>query len=759
MSAIATLSQRFTPRGRLIAGIVGALVLLAAFAGAISLQAAGSNGSDPIYVAVAAPLTGPQTGPGRAIIQAVELYLDAVNQSGGINGRPVKPLLFDDAGSAQTAQAVAPDIAQSQALAVIGHLVSATSMAAGATYRDAHLPAITASGTADDITAGNPYYFRNIFNTSSQGRTLGMYVRQILNEGNVSVIYSDEEYGNAMRTSFTPSFLGQGGDVPATWKYEPGADKQAAWLDDVAAQLRAARPTGTLLLAVSPNTAARDVVVGLRRRGVTMRILGGSSLGSDQFIDLFGEYEEERRQPGYFTSGMYAVAPLIFDSAGERAQVFVEEFRKTYGSAPDLRAAKYYEAAQLLVEALKAASLDGTLSRDANRERVRDALAAFDSPARSMKGLNGPVYFNNANTSPDVVRIGKYEGRQFISAPVQLAAVTNPALVDIPKELAAGHLMRLSDQYVWRQYVVYTGLDFNQVTRLDPGRRSFTTDFFLWFRYSPEAEIDVSGVELPDAIDRNLTIGEPLTDKLVGDLRYRLYRVRGEFRSEFDFRDYPFDRQQLGLRIQHPRYTRDQLIYVVDTLGLEQSIKADKNALAFTGLDSWALRNVRYFQDTLRSESSRGDPAAFSTGRETEFSAVNAVAMVQRRTTVFLLKSLLPLGLLVAVLYVTLYFPSSLLKERLSIAISGLLAAAVLLNAINNQLVDAGYTTAIEYGFYVFFGLCLACTIIALVVARLAGASHHQTARRFELSVRIGYPVVVAATVATYVVKFGSRFF
>ena len=55
---------------------------------------------------------------------------------------------------------------------------------------------------------------------------------------------------------------------------------------------------------------------------------------------------------------------------------------------------------------------------------------------------------------------------------------------------------------------------------------------------------------------------------------------------------------------------------------------------------------------------------------ETQFSGFNVIIGIKRKTLVFLIKTLLPLLLLVLAVYVTLYFPVSLTKERLTIAIS-----------------------------------------------------------------------------------------
>ncbi|MBV8215520.1 MAG: hypothetical protein JOZ08_20095 [Verrucomicrobia bacterium] len=65
-----------------------------------------------------------------------------------------------------------------------------------------------------------------------------------------------------------------------------------------------------------------------------------------------------------------------------------------------------------------------------------------------------------------------------------------------------------------------------------------------------------------------------------------------------------------------------------------------------------------------------------------------------------------------------------------------MLASAVLLTAINTQLTDVGYTTAIEYGFYAFFGLCLFCVIVGLLTERLHTRKNPAVADRFDIATR-----------------------
>jgi branched-chain amino acid transport system substrate-binding protein len=709
---------------------------------------------EPIRVAVAVPLSGPQAAQGQSVVKAVEMCFRQINSSGGVAGRNLQAVGFDDAGQPALAHDQAEQIVASPAVAVLGHLVSATCEAAGPVYRQAHLPAVAGTANADQLTRENPYFFHVIFNTTAEGRNLAVYARRVLEQKTASIISTDETFGKAVAAAFAAAFQEHGGTVRNHWVYNRRIARREASIDAIASALRADGEAGTVLLAVSPSTLARDVIVQLRARGVQPRFLGGTNIGSGAFNDLFKDFDAERERPGYYTDGIDAVAPLLFDSAGARAQDFIADYRRAYGVIPDSRAAKYYEAARVVAAAIQAADVEcAAESRDRDRQKVRDCLAAMDRPERAVHSVSGPVYFDEHNALPQPVRIGRFLRGQLISAPQQFMPVSNPAAIDIDRETAAGKVFRFGKQLVWNQRVVYTGIDINKISRIDQGRGTFAADFFLWFRYL--GNDDVLDVEFPSAVDKGFDPKSAVASRTVGGMKYRLYRVRGDHKNIFNFRDYPFDSQELTLRLQNARLTRDQVVYAVDTFGLRLPRDPQGEVQAYRSLAQWRFRGMRYFQDTLTSNSTRGDPDAFTDNSETEFSGFNAVALIQRRTTIFLIKIMMPLALLVLVLFVTLFFPVSLTKERLTIAISGLLASAVLLTGINAQMPEASYTTAIEYGFYVFFALCLFCITIGLILERLRGRKWDRIADRIEMVSKVVYVLVVVSTVGGYIVVYG----
>ena len=158
--------SRAKHRAWVIIAAVGAALILATTYAALSWKR-----PTPICVAFANSLTGPSNSVGTESLTAAQIYIDQVNATGGVGGRPLKLVVFDDASSADVARDNVQPIADSPCLAVLGHFLSTASLAAGPGYKTIGIPALTGSSSADALTVDNPYYFRAQTPVSMQGRS------------------------------------------------------------------------------------------------------------------------------------------------------------------------------------------------------------------------------------------------------------------------------------------------------------------------------------------------------------------------------------------------------------------------------------------------------------------------------------------------------------------------------------------------------------------------------------------------------------
>lgn len=92
-------------RGRTMPAVALGSALLMAVAGC-SGEAGGADGEDdgPIVIGATLGQTGVYSGPSAGYTLAYEYWLDEVNEAGGIDGRPVEMILYDDESNPTVAQ-------------------------------------------------------------------------------------------------------------------------------------------------------------------------------------------------------------------------------------------------------------------------------------------------------------------------------------------------------------------------------------------------------------------------------------------------------------------------------------------------------------------------------------------------------------------------------------------------------------------------------------------------------------------------------
>jgi branched-chain amino acid transport system substrate-binding protein len=73
-----------------------ALRAAAALAATLTLAAAPARAADPIKVGMSLALTGGGAPAGKMLQAAVELWRDDINAKGGLLGRPVQIVVYDD---------------------------------------------------------------------------------------------------------------------------------------------------------------------------------------------------------------------------------------------------------------------------------------------------------------------------------------------------------------------------------------------------------------------------------------------------------------------------------------------------------------------------------------------------------------------------------------------------------------------------------------------------------------------------------------
>jgi hypothetical protein len=306
-------------------------------------------------------------------------------------------------------------------------------------------------------------------------------------------------------------------------------------------------------------------------------------------------------------------------------------------------------------------------------------------------------------------------------------------------------------------------------------------------RYARDAgpgAADPTDVSFPDLVSGRFNSSAPSESvETANGTVYRLWRVEGDFRTEYDLRRFSFDRQRLALRFFNSRAASDRIVYVLDRrprappprrqprgapsmpdgIGAAHAAPAQSSApsptaaspaaglasaTAFADLSQWRPLGASERRDTLVTPSALGDLRRLGLKTPRELSGFVVAYDVQRRTGAALVKMLLPMLLMTVIMYATLHFPDALTKEKVTVAVTAALSGAVLLSSVNNQLGGVGYTLLAEYAFYAFFALGLLCILYVAACEALRQNGRTAHAARVQVATRAVFLTSVAALVA-----------
>lgn len=734
--------------------ITGLIVLVQALYGGATAQE-----GDPLEIAVAVSLSGEGASYSEPLLEGVRLAISEANAAGG---RPINLVVHDDETDDARAQEIAGRIAESPAALVIGPTFSTTSVLVGRDYARAGLVSLPATATSDLITRSRTT-FRIVFKNSEQGEALAVYLKKILGHDRAVVIFARNGYGNSLKAGFQRA----AGWLDIDAHYLPFETREEA---EKAARTVAKDHANTPVVIMAFDVDGAAIITSLRRQGAEGPVLGGDAFSSDYFPALFEDEPEELFEPGYFTNGVYTVSPLILDSANAETLAFAAAYTERTGRGFTWMAAAAYEAGRLAVTAVHAAAAAVGPAADTPtlRKGVLDYLTALDRPGRAIDGLLGPVWFHDRRGRSVPIRMGRFTDKVLESAHVQVMPIDDALETDLATgdlfEIEPGHHARL-------QQVVHTGVYVNEIQRVDSANSTFGADFYVWLHYLPvtgTGVADPAQIDFPTMVSGDFDPTRPAEHQNLADgTTYRLWRVQGEFRNDFDLREYPFDRQQLRIPFFHATAASDRVVYAIDrgqrgsptevpaaawgeamaAGAVAPSTSGIAAAEAFRNLTQWRPLGVSERRENLVTYSALGDPRRTGGAGVRELSGYLAAVELTRRAESVLTKTLIPLLLMTLIMYAALFFPHEMLKEKVVVSVTAALSGAVLLTSIHAQLGRIGYTIVLEYAFYAFFFLSLFNIVVVLVGERFRHAGQHGLATVTDRTGQTAYMMIVAAMI------------
>ena len=321
----------------------------------------------PIRIALAAPLTGGLSNFGEQFRQGVEFKAHEVNSAGGINGRMVEIVSFDDRNDPAEAASIAQMIAADETiLGVVGHFSSSCIFAATPIYQDASVAMITPSASHPALTQDNDVIFRMWTSIGVYAPLLADLAVSEHGHMNIAMLTAQNDLGITIRDYFSARAVELGATIVADELFNDGDM-------DFRTQLTNIRGASPDALAIFGWFAEGIIIIQQARAlGIDVQLYGTGTFYEEQFVEIAGADAE----------GMFAINEFVADDPRDSAREFIENFMVVF---PDIVPGNYHGNAYDALAAL----LHAYQHSDGTRQGIVQALHNL----AGFQGITGELTF------------------------------------------------------------------------------------------------------------------------------------------------------------------------------------------------------------------------------------------------------------------------------------------------------------------------------------------------------------------------------
>jgi branched-chain amino acid transport system substrate-binding protein len=345
-------------------------------------------------IAVVVPIGSDRNGA-LEILRGVAQAQTAINNSGGIQGKPLKVMIANDDNDPEIAKQVATALVKkSEVLGVIGHYSSDVTLAAGNIYNTAELVMISPISTSVKLSGFGRFVFRTVPSDYVAARALANYSLSRLPQNRVAVFFNSQSaYSQSLKSEFITAISLGGGQVVG--EFDLSAPDFSAYKT-----VEQALKQGVTVIMLAANTGTLDEalqVIQVNQQRVLL--LGGDDVYTPKTLEVGGKAAVD----------MIVAVPWHID--GNPASLFPRQSRQLWGGDVNWRTAIAYDAAQALIQAI---------AQGSTRQAVQQALT---SPSFSVAGASGTVRFlpsGDRNAGIQLVKVapGKRSGAGYDFVPV-----------------------------------------------------------------------------------------------------------------------------------------------------------------------------------------------------------------------------------------------------------------------------------------------------------------------------------------------------
>jgi branched-chain amino acid transport system substrate-binding protein len=328
--------------------------------GLVALTVGAQGALAEVKIGAVLSVTGPASFLGDPEKKTLEIYVDEINAKGGVNGRKLRLVIYDDGGDANNARTFATRLVEEDKVAaMVGGTTTGATLAMIPVFEEAQIPFISLAGAIQIVEPVRKWVFKTPHtDRMACEKIFGDLKRRNLTT--ISLISGTDAFGKSMRDQCVAVAPRLGIKIAHEENYGPRDS-------DMTPQLTNIRNKAGVQALINPGFGQGPAIVtrNYRQLAIAMPLYQSHGVASKQFIELAGPAAEGVRLP----AAALLVADKLPDSDPQKAVVV--NYSKTYsqrtGQAVSTFGGHAYDGLMILTQAMQRA-------KSADKSKVRDEI-------------------------------------------------------------------------------------------------------------------------------------------------------------------------------------------------------------------------------------------------------------------------------------------------------------------------------------------------------------------------------------------------
>lgn len=309
------------------------------------------------------PLTGDAGAYGNESKNSVQLAVDEINNSGGINGKKIEIVYEDGKCNGKDASSAAQKLVDIDKVKVIfGGFCSGEALAIIPIAEKAGVIQISSGASSPALSGASKMFFRTAPSDSGAGEQLAMIARNN-NYKKIAIISENSDYSQALRDTFKKNYA----SIEHVIVYDETYNPETKDFRSMILKIRSANPDA---IFVNPQTdiGSSIIVKQLKDAGMDKQLYANVFPGTNAFLERSATYAE---------GIIFTDAPGL-DDANKKSTDYRAHYEQKYGNEPS--AAFYAGAAYDNVYIIKQAL-----------EKEGEDTSKISTYLSSLRGFHGVI--------------------------------------------------------------------------------------------------------------------------------------------------------------------------------------------------------------------------------------------------------------------------------------------------------------------------------------------------------------------------------